>query len=381
MKQFPKTFPRANIIRPSLMMILMMSLFSTFLSSKTYAGGTDTIKPVLTLLGANPYKLEVFKAFADPGVSISDPYFTAEQLMHQLQITDSINDNVLGTYTVTYNLTDSFGNKAIPVVRTVDVVDTIPPTLKLIGPSHDSVLISNKYTDRGYTVMDNYYPNISVSISGSFVAAFKNNYATRPGNYTYIYTATDGSGNKSSVTRYVKVYDNIPVFLTLIGPVDVNVCRFAVYKDLGYKVDSSGFSSITVDTGGSFLKSGTSMSGIYQLTYTAKDTLGNSASVSRNIIVEQSGSFGCTSSIANASNSLSDIKLYPNPASENIKIDPGSQKITDIRMVNELGMLIFDWQNPEAGILQIPVSQYKPGVYIVMISTEKGTVVRRIIKN
>jgi len=346
-----------------------------------YIDVIDTIKPILTLEGKNPDTIEVFKSFIDPGVYITDNYFAPVKLMSRLKIADSININTLGKYTVTYNLTDSFGNKARPVVREVVVVDTIPPSIRLAGPSHDSVLVLNTYHDYGYFVSDNYSTNIKVDTSGTFYKTFKNGFANKPGNYTIIFTATDGSGNKASVTRYVKVYDNVPFIMTLIGPSSVDICRYSVYKDSGYKVDTPAFSRITVDTSGSFLSNGTSSPGHYQITYSAKDTFGNHASVTRMINVLQSGANGCTSSIANVSNSLNDIKLFPNPASQNINIDPGDQTITEIRMINELGMLVFELHNPETGILQIPVSQYKPGIYMIIISSENGIVVRRVLKN
>ena len=53
------------------------------------------------------------------------------------------------------------------------------------------------------------------------------------------------------------------------------------------------------------------------------------------------------------SNSLKDIMLYPNPASQNINIDPGNQTITDIRMVNEIGMVVFEQTAPARGLIQV----------------------------
>ena len=260
--------------------------------------------------------------------------------------------------------------------------DTIPPTLKLVGPSHDSTALGSTYYDPGYTVTDKYSPNITVSRSGTFVTTFQNNYTKKLGTYTLIYTAVDSLGNKASVTRYIKVYYNIPIVATLIGPTVVSICRYAVYKDLGYRIDTPAYSSFTVDTLGSFLKGGTSVPGIYNITYVIKDTLGNgSIPVTRTIIVQPSGSFGCTSSIVNAEGSVIDIKLFPNPASEFLNLDPGNQTITNIRMVNELGMLIFEQKNPEPGILQIPISPYKSGIYMVIISSENGIVVKRFLKN
>ncbi len=262
--------------------------------------------------------------------------------------------------------------------------DTIPPVIKLYGPLHDSVPIYTVYTDRGYEVSDTYYPIVKVDTSGTFVSTFNDNFANKLGTYTLIYTAIDGSGNKASATRYIKVYENIPPstgVLRLIGPMDVNICRFGVYKDLGYAVDTPYYSSIKVDTSGSFFSNGTSKTGLCYLTYTAKDTFGNSVSVTRMINVEPSGSYGCNSSIINVSSDLKDIKFYPNPASDNIFIDAGGQEISGIQIVDELGKQVFSQISYQKGIIEIPVSGLSSGIYTVIISSENGTVVKQVLKN
>ena len=48
---------------------------------------------------------------------------------------------VPGTYTITYNHTDYAGNDAIPVTRTIEVVDTTGPVITLYG----SALIKHPY--------------------------------------------------------------------------------------------------------------------------------------------------------------------------------------------------------------------------------------------
>jgi len=48
----------------------------------------------------------------------------------------TVDVNVVGTYTVTYNTTDAAGNAATPVTRTVIVQDTIAPTITLNGQAH-----------------------------------------------------------------------------------------------------------------------------------------------------------------------------------------------------------------------------------------------------
>ena len=50
-----------------------------------------------------------------------------------------VNNTVIGEYTITYNVTDSNGNEATEVTRTVNVVDTTAPVITLIG--HDVITL------------------------------------------------------------------------------------------------------------------------------------------------------------------------------------------------------------------------------------------------
>ncbi|MFL6255471.1 MAG: PxKF domain-containing protein [Pyrinomonadaceae bacterium] len=79
---------------------------------------SDTIKPVITLNGANPMTILLHSTFTDPGASASDscagPFAATAS--------GTVNNNAVGTYTITYNATDPSGNAADPVTRTVNVI-------------------------------------------------------------------------------------------------------------------------------------------------------------------------------------------------------------------------------------------------------------------
>jgi hypothetical protein len=78
----------------------------------------DTKAPVISLNGDNPLKLDLHRAFADPGATARDGCagtFTATAA-------GSVDSNTVGSYTITYTASDPSGNQAIPVTRTVNVV-------------------------------------------------------------------------------------------------------------------------------------------------------------------------------------------------------------------------------------------------------------------
>ena len=88
----------------------------------------DSVGPVITLNGANPMTVECHTSFTDPGATAQDGCAGPEPV----STSGSVDANVVGTYTRTYTATDSHGNTTT-VTRTVNVVDTIPPTITVNG--------------------------------------------------------------------------------------------------------------------------------------------------------------------------------------------------------------------------------------------------------
>ncbi len=83
----------------------------------------DTTPPVIIVLGANPLMLERGEPFVDPGATASDTL--DGNLTDQLQVTGAMIDTeVVGRYTIRYQVLDAAGNAA-EVSRIVEVA---PPT-------------------------------------------------------------------------------------------------------------------------------------------------------------------------------------------------------------------------------------------------------------
>ena len=57
--------------------------------------------------------------------------------------------SVLGVYTVTYNVSDTAGNAAVQVTRTVAVADTTAPVITLTDEAEVSHEAGTDYTDAG----------------------------------------------------------------------------------------------------------------------------------------------------------------------------------------------------------------------------------------
>ncbi len=107
----------------------------------------DLVKPVITLNGNNIFQIALGGTFTDPGATAFD--YTDGNLTSSIIVTGTVNTNIEGTYTLTYNVTDSEGNKASPVTRTIVVKEQIPELLvhykfnEMQDPTQNFITISN----------------------------------------------------------------------------------------------------------------------------------------------------------------------------------------------------------------------------------------------
>lgn len=79
---------------------------------------TDQSAPVITLLGSNPATVTQGDTFTDPGATVSDNVDTGLTVT----VSGTVDTSTIGTYTLNYNATDTAGNVATVVTRTVNVV-------------------------------------------------------------------------------------------------------------------------------------------------------------------------------------------------------------------------------------------------------------------
>lgn len=166
----------------------------------------DTTAPVITLSGASPLTWECHTTFVDPGATASDACDTSVPV----NVSGTVNENVVGTFTLTYNATDASGNAAAPVTRTVNVVDTTAPVVTLNDAASVTVECHTSYTDAGASASD-------ACDSTTPVTSTSDVNVNAPGTYHVVYTATDDSNNAGTATRTVVVVDTTPPVITTNG--------------------------------------------------------------------------------------------------------------------------------------------------------------------
>ena len=82
----------------------------------------DTTAPIITLNGYATVNHQLATPYTDAGATASDNYYG--DVTNDIVIANSVNVDVAGTYTVTYNVSDESNNAATQVSRTVNVVET-----------------------------------------------------------------------------------------------------------------------------------------------------------------------------------------------------------------------------------------------------------------
>jgi len=86
---------------------------------------TATVPPVITLKGKSPVSVIKGTTYTDAGATAYDN--VDGDITEKIVIHNPVNTSKVGTYTVTYNVEDTAGNKATEVQRTVNVVNPAPP--------------------------------------------------------------------------------------------------------------------------------------------------------------------------------------------------------------------------------------------------------------
>jgi len=240
--------------------------------SRTVNVTADVTRPVITLTGGTPVNIELGTAYTDAGATALDNI--DGDITGSIVTVNPVNVNAVGSYVVTYNVTDTAGNAAIEVTRTVNVTpDMTKPVINLTGSSTVNVELGNSYIDEGATASD----NIDGDITGSIVTVNPVNTSV-VGEYTVTYNVADAAGNAAAqVARTVNVTaDATRPVITLTGASTVDVEMGSVYSDAG----ATAVDNIDGDITASLVTVNPvdiNTVGNYTVTYNVSDTAGNAA--------------------------------------------------------------------------------------------------------
>lgn len=251
----------------------------------------DTMRPTLTVAGPDTLYAP---AKNDPAAFTTPQKVLVSEDLVDGTMPDTITPariplNKIDTVLVTYTTSDLSKNRSI-AYRWVVVYDTSHPILTLKGNSPAKVQVNTSYTDAGVSIKDEFFTEAQLSAGVVLTGAVD---IHKVGRYILTYNVSNPYGLKARpVSRMVDVTDSIKPVAKLKGPDPDSVQVGTQYNDPGISATDNYYPSVTITKGGSFyslFSSGTpTRLGAYVIKYTATDSSGNAASVTRTIRVTDS---------------------------------------------------------------------------------------------
>lgn len=141
--------------------------------------GPDTVAPVITPLGDSPLSVTLNAQFVDPGVTASDD--RDGDITANVTTTGYVDSTTLGSYVLSYDVSDAAGNAATTFDRMVNVVEG--------STCFESTLANHVTAARAYEQYSLYYATGTASYLGSTYSDANKVVAleeTTPGNWSLV---------------------------------------------------------------------------------------------------------------------------------------------------------------------------------------------------
>ncbi len=177
---------KKKVIYINILIYLVIALTLLVINNYSY--------PELKLLGEKEINLSLNEKYTDPGYKI-----VPNNKKYKVVVDNNIDESKTGSYEVKYSL--QVKNKLINKVRKVNVVDNISPEITLKGSDNIKLYESSDYEEPGFIAVDNYDGDITKNV------IVQNDIKEEIGDYKITYKVEDSSGNKTMVTRNVKILD------------------------------------------------------------------------------------------------------------------------------------------------------------------------------
>ena len=325
----------------------------------------DTEQPKIELNGPDTIWLPVFSSYIEPGATYSDNYDSSLNLI----IHGKVDTAVIGTYLLSYCVTDNSGNGPVCIPRYVEVIDTIKPTIQLNGADTIWLPVFGNYVEEGATASDNYDSTISYTTTSNLDESSL-------GEYTIRYCARDASLNGPvCVERTIMVYDSVAPTITLLGNLLDSSARWKQYIEPGFLVSDNYYDSaeLTITRLDSI---NIESVGLYTIHYSASDPSGNqSGVVVRQVQVYQDS----TNSIQDKSEHL--VSIFPNPTNGQLVVSVVAEfELKRIALFSNSGQLKQETRN---GVLedrrQLNLLGLPNGIYILEIEGKHELVRKRVV--
>jgi hypothetical protein len=182
----------------------------------------DMLRPEIQLIGDYSIILEAGTTFIDLGAIFIDNYDGTGQALSigEVDITK------LGLYTIEYSYTDSSGNSSNTVIRTIEVVDTTDPLVKIFNLiSNEEVDLSE--VDLSEVIYVNYSIKFDITDSGSGLSSVKLN-----GKTLNSMILTENGTHKLEVTDMADNYISMTIVIDNTKPIiEVTLLNESLYQN------------------------------------------------------------------------------------------------------------------------------------------------------
>ena len=154
-----------------------------------------TSNVIFQLKGEKLVKLQLNESYVDNGIVAT---IFKYDISKYVKTSNDLDIKHIGLYSIKYSL-NFIGHNYI-LTRNIEVIDSIPPTIKLNGEKEIKLYVGDTYTEEGATAIDNYDNDLteSIKIEGNVDTS-------KEGKYEINYLVEDSSGNKNSVSRVITI--------------------------------------------------------------------------------------------------------------------------------------------------------------------------------
>lgn len=299
------------------------NLFSNFTITQ-YADGNvvaDTTAPVLTLNGAASVTVAHAAPYTDLGATATDDIDDDAAVTSQILRTGMpVDTNTAGTYTIAYNVSDTAGNAATEITRTL-IISPAAPAPTTIAPTYNVVTDLNNCGNNGGTwamsatdasgscpatpntltgntnetvtwtlyiipasgyVMDS-INDVSASLAAGGTGTITQS-MTANGNIKVVLDTTIASANiaqsidvTGDATQLTPEGDSTVPVITLLGATTVNLALGDTVIDPGYTASDDTDGDITANVVSTISTVNANVANTYTVTYNVDDAAGNSA--------------------------------------------------------------------------------------------------------
>ncbi len=220
--------------------------------------------PKIDLRGEETITLNYKDKYKESGYTAS---FLGKDITDEVSIDGKVNTTKLGDYDITYTVGKGLFKRKI--TRHVHVSDTEKPKLS-IDKKDMYVCPDAKPQKENVKATDNYDGDLTKKIK------------VKIGKDKITYAVEDSSKNKTVITKKIVYKDIEKPVITLEGESEVSLLVGDEFVDSGYKATDNCDKDVKVKVDGSV---NSQAEGTYELKYTATDAAGNTATVSRKVVV------------------------------------------------------------------------------------------------